>query len=108
MHRFNIGIRVGIMDKDTIKKTTESLMILVFLVVLVFVTGMMSIITTFRYSTVSGKEVITTVTSSTSNAWMIAAIIFGALLVAALVIFTLRLKKFKSEMKKENSSAEQD
>jgi hypothetical protein len=39
---------------------------------------------------------------------MIAAIIFGALLVAALVIFTLRLKKFKSEMKKENSSAEQD
>ena len=94
------------MDKDTLKKTTESLMILVFLVVVVFVTSMMSVITTFRYSNVNGKEVITTVASSTSDIWMIAAIIFGALLVTALVIFILRLKKFKSEMKMENGSAE--
>lgn len=93
-------------EKETIKKTTESLMILVFSVVLVFVTGMMSVITTFRYSTVSGKEVITTVASRTSYIWMIAAIIFGAFLVASLVIFILRLKKFKSEMKKESASVE--
>jgi|GEM_PF-3798456 uncharacterized membrane protein len=94
------------MDRGVIKKTTESLMILVFLVVLVFVTSMMSVITTFRYTTVNGKEVISTAVSSTSYIWMIAAIIFGAFLVAALVMFILRLKRFKSEMNKEATSAE--
>ncbi|MCL4340862.1 MAG: hypothetical protein M1431_02020 [Candidatus Thermoplasmatota archaeon] len=94
------------MDRGVVKKTTDSLMILVFLVVLVFVTSMMSVITTFRYTTVNGKEVISTVASSTSYIWMVAAIIFSAFLVAALVMFIFRLKRFKSEMKNETSSAE--
>lgn len=91
------------MEKEILKKTTESLMVLVFLVAIVFVTSMMVIITTFRYASVSGKQVITTVFSGVSYIWMIAAIIFGAFLVAALVIFIIRLKRFKIEMKNEKT-----
>jgi uncharacterized membrane protein len=89
------------MEKEIIKKTTESLMILVFMVVMVFVSSMMSVITTFRYATVNGKEVISTVVSGSTYIWMIVAIVFGAILVASLVIFILRLKRFKLEMKNE-------
>ena len=91
------------MEKEILKKTTESLMVLVFMVAIVFVTGMMTIITTFRYVSVSGKEVITTAFSGVSYIWVIAAIIFGAFLVAALVIFIIRLNRFKLEMKKEKT-----
>ncbi|MHB1471771.1 MAG: hypothetical protein ACYCSA_11270 [Thermoplasmataceae archaeon] len=89
------------MEKEIIKKTTESLMILVFMVVMVFVSSMMSVITTFRYATVNGKEVISTVVSGSTYIWMIVSIVFGAILVASLVIFILRLKRFKLEMKNE-------
>ncbi|WP_393971886.1 hypothetical protein OXIME_000473 [Oxyplasma meridianum] len=93
------------MDEKMIKKTTKSLMILIFLVALEFATAMMAVITTFNYTTVNGKELITTIASRTSYIWTIVSIILVTMLAAALVSFIIKLKKFKAEMKKETSSA---